>query len=182
MLCDSVPLWNHTSAQMSKFFPKHHLQAQRACGLGTVGSPPPHACDSHLNLMTPTVNKPYNPWKSEPPTCLLSGAQSWQGYLVSSPQIWAGICDWSWSHRFQVHATIHERACIRVPLVPPSPTTVTEKQNEWHLQVCFPGGDPIDHNWHLLKHSLAEKYLLILPPSRNANKYARGSRRWGGEE
>lgn len=46
-------------------------------------------------------------------------------------------------------------------------TTVAKQWNEWHLQLRFPcGGYPIDHNWHLLKHSLAEKYLLILSPSK----------------
>lgn len=48
LLCDCVPLCNHTSTQMSKFFLKFPLQAQRTHGWGTVWSPPPEAWESHL--------------------------------------------------------------------------------------------------------------------------------------
>lgn len=129
---------------------------------------------NHLNLRAPTVEKGYSYGQFDfPMTCLLRGAQLLKGYFFSSSVTWVGVHDWSW-------LMVTGFRCMYMCASPsPKLITVTEKQNEWHLQLCFPCGDSIDHNWHLLKHSLAETYLPILPPSENANKYARGSRRWG---
>lgn len=136
------------------------------CGLCSVWSPPWGSPKTHGNLLNQRVKT----WQYLRVWFLLAIYHFYEelnffSVILFPDSGWHPLAKVEFTgFRFQVeHIHTHKCACARAH----THTTLAKKWSEWHLQLCCPcGGYPIDHNWHLLQHSLAEKHFLILSPSK----------------